>query len=482
MSPIPMADLVARLGRWSAGRGPLYLLLAARFRELIDAGDLPAGTALPTDRALAAGLAVGRTTVVGAYDLLRQEGRLARRQGSGTWVAPAGAPAPPAVTESTANPMFLHLLDPPDHVLQFACAGPPAPPPECAPAYRWAADQLAGPDLGYHPAGDPRLRRAIAARYTARGVPTSPEQVLVTTGGQQALALLTRALVAPGDDVLVEAPTFPGALELFREAAAAIRSAPAGEPDAYRDALRTRRPALAYVIAAFHNPTGSALPLPDRRALVSAAVAAGVPTIVDDVTADLDFAGPGSQPPTAAYAPAAAEIVTVGSLSKLVWGGMRVGWIRAQPAQVARLARLKAVHDLGSPVVDQLAAIALLSDLDDLVARRTDQLRRQHDHLCRELRQNLPQWRFRPAVGGQTLWVRLPDVDAAAYAQAALRHSVAVLPGGSLDPSGGSTDRLRLPYVAAPETISTAVAALAQAWAGFTSGPTTPRPLPAIAV
>ncbi|WP_232297450.1 MULTISPECIES: PLP-dependent aminotransferase family protein [unclassified Actinoplanes] len=481
------AELAARLGRWSAGRGPLYLLLAGRLRALIDDGDLPPGAALPTDRALATALSAGRTTVVAAYDLLRQEGRLVRRQGSGTWVAGAGA-EPPNTTEPTVNPVFLHLLDPPDHVAQFACAGPLAAPPEVIAAYRGALEALGGPDLGYHPAGHPRLRAALAERYTARGVPTSPGRILITTGGQQGLALLARALVAPGAEVLVQAPTYPGALEIFRESAAAlvpIRNTIEG----YAAAL-ARKPALAYLIPANHNPTGHTLPESNRRAIVAAALAHGVPLIVDDVTADLTFpdrrartAPDARAAPDAAAAPDADELITVGSLSKVVWGGLRIGWVRAQPALIGRLARLKAVIDLGSGVLDQLAAVELLENLDDLAGQRIRTLAARHDHLCAELRRHLPEWQFEPARGGQTIWVRLPHGDAASYAQAALREGVAVLPGGSLDPSGASTDHLRIPFVAEPAALTAGVRAMAAAWRGFTGrAAISPPPLPAIAV
>jgi DNA-binding transcriptional MocR family regulator len=492
MSPIDPAELAARLGRWSAGRGPLYLLLAGRLRALIDDGELPPGTGLPTDRALAAGLSAGRTTVVAAYDLLRQEGRLVRRQGSGTWVA--GSPAGPLnATEPTVNPVFLHLLDPPDHVAQFACAGPTGAPPEVLDAYRVALGGLGGPDLGYHPAGHPLLRAALAARYTARGVPTTAEQLLVTTGGQQGLALLARALLAPGAEVLVQAPTYPGAVEIFRESAAALRpvaAAIAGYAEArsprpanagYAEAL-SHRPAMAYLIAWCHNPTGRSLPAAERERIVEAALAARVPLVVDDVLAELTFAA-GPSTPLAALAPDADEVITVGSLSKLVWGGLRIGWVRAQPALIGRLARLKAVIDLGSGVLDQLAAVELIAELDTLVTARSRLLRARHDHLSAELRRHLPEWEFQPADGGQTLWVRLPHGDAASYAQAALRRGIAVLPGGSLDPSGGSNDRLRIPFVAEPAVLSAGVEAMAEAWRGFAGRAAgSPPPLPAIAV
>ncbi|MEU4743565.1 PLP-dependent aminotransferase family protein, partial [Actinosynnema sp. NPDC023658] len=409
MKPISVDDLAGRLGRWSAGRGSLYLLLAARLRELVDEGLLPAGTVLPPDRSLAAGLAVGRTTVIAAYDLLRQEGRLTRRRGSGTWVSPGGRAA--AVREETANPMFVNLLEPPDGVLQFACAGPMTPPARLVEAYRRAGGGLTGVDLGYHPSGHPALRAALATHYRALGVPTDARQILVTTGAQQALSLLTRALVRPGDEVLVEAPTYPGALDLFREVGAVVRAS--GD---LAGALGGSRPALVYAMPVFRNPTGASMSPLERARLVRSA--GDVPLVFDEVLAELDLSGAPTRPPTP-------EAITVGSLSKVVWGGLRVGWVRADAALVARLARFKAVHDLGSAVLDQLTAVELLADFAAVRAERVTALRRQHDHLCARLREELPEWGFTPAEGGQTLWVRLPGADAASYAQVALRHGVA---------------------------------------------------------
>src|SRR3984885_3935683 len=124
MKPIELAE---RLGRWSSGRGPLHVLLAARLRRLIDEGELPRGAPLPPDRALALALAVGRSTVVAAYDLLRQDERIVRRQGSGTRVARPG-PGPGGVRRTTSAPIFLHLLEPGDGVIPLACAAPATPP------------------------------------------------------------------------------------------------------------------------------------------------------------------------------------------------------------------------------------------------------------------------------------------------------------------------------------------------------------------
>lgn len=452
MEPI---GIVERLGRWSSGRGALYLLLAARIRALIDDGELPAGAALPPDRALASALAVGRSTVVAAYDLLAAEGRIVRRRGSGTRVA---GPASDAVRPTTEVPGFLHLLEPRDGVIMLACAAPDSPPPELAQAYGQIVPELArlAGDIGYHPMGDRGLRRAIADRYAARGLPTTPDQILVTTGGQQALTLLARALIRPGDRVLVQAPTYFGALEAFREEAAVLRTLPVGL-GGFASAVATHRPVFAYVISSFHNPTGFVLPGPDRRRIVRA----GVPVIDDEALAELGFPGQATPPPLAVLDD---SVITIGSLSKVVWGGLRVGWARGPSAVVDRLARLRTVADLGGNVPAQLAAAVLFDSLDRVLERSAAVRRERHDHLRAELARALPSWEAPAVAGGQTLWVRLPRGDGRSFAQQALRHGVAVLPGSGLDAGGGSADCLRLHFLASRAELSEAVRRLAAAW------------------
>lgn len=457
--------LVARLGRWSAGRGPLYLLLAARFRQLIDEGLLPPDAPLPPDRRLASALSVGRATVVAAYETLRQEGRVMRRQGSGTRVAAAAALLPGPRVRETSNPLFLNLLEPSDGVILLSCAAPLAPPPELQAAYR--SIDLPDDDLGYHPAGLAALRTALAERYAVRGVPTCPDQILVTTGAQQGLSLLTRLLLAPGDGVLVEAPTYSGALDLFREAAAVPHPVAVG-PDGLDVAAAIRvmerhRPALAYVVSRFHNPTGSVLPPLAGRRLVEAANALGVPLLDDEARADLGFAADAAQKPGVTLC-AYGDVLSVGSLSKPVWGGLRIGWVRGPAPVIARLARLKAIHDLGSDMPGQLAAVRLLAEYETVLGDRLRSLRAGHDHLVAELARQLPSWTPAPTAGGQTLWVRLPYGEGVAFAQVALRHGVAVLPGSTMDALGASTRCLRLHFLLPPDVLTEAVGRLATAW------------------
>lgn len=455
-------DLVTRLGRWSAGRGPLYLLLAGRIRRLIDEGELPPGAPLPPDRTLAAALAVGRTTVVSAYDLLAQEGKIVRRQGSGTKVAPA--PLRPDRPADTTNPLFVHLLDPLDKIVQLTCAAPNAMPAPVTDAYRAALDVEVVDDIGYHPLGYEGLRAALADRYTQRGLRTTPGQILVTTGAQQALALLARLLVAPGDKVVVEAPTYPGALEAFRESTADFVGVPVGDTDGLVRAMR-ERPAVVYLIPTHHNPTGAVMSTLARQRLAETAAETGVRVIEDEVLAELSFDRE-TPLPIAAHGPA----VTVGSLSKVVWGGLRVGWVRAPEAVIMQLARLKAVHDLGSNYLTQVAAVSLVSSLDSLRATRITALHEQHAALCFALHTYLPSWQFTPAAGGQCIWVRLPHGDAVSFAQLALRQGVAVLPGGSLDVTGAGNDHLRIPFMEPADVLTGAVRQLAAAWNDYVPG------------
>lgn len=474
MEPI---SLVERLGRWSSGRGPLYVLLAARLRALIDEGELSPGTLLPPDRVLASALAVGRSTVVAAYERLTVEGRIVRRQGSGTRVAGEESAS---MRPTTDAPSFLHLLEPRDGVILLACAAPDSPPPELIEAYTRTLPQLADMvgDIGYHPLGHPGLRRAIADRFEQRGVPTSPEQILVTTGGQQALSLLARALVRPGDKVLVEAPTYPGALEAFREEAAVPRALPIGLPG-LAAAAAEHSPAFAYVISTYQNPTGAVLPALQRRRLTETAATAGVPLIDDEVPAELNFPGEQPPPPLAAYDD---EVITIGSLSKIVWGGLRIGWVRAPVRVVTRLARLRAVHDLGGNIPAQLAAAALLPDLDKLRETGATRRKSRHDHLQTELASHLPDWQTPVVSGGQTLWVRLPHGDGTSFAQTALRHGVAVLPGPGLDADGSSEQYIRLHFLAPEDELTEAVHRLATAWRDYRAPGNRVTSPPAIAV
>jgi DNA-binding transcriptional MocR family regulator len=279
------------LGRWSAADGPLYRLLATRIARLADTGELPAGLRLPAERDLAAALSVSRNTVAAAYQVLRDEGMAESRQGAGTRIVPHRT-TPAAVHR--ANGFFAGLLE--EAVVEADLSLAVV---DCAPQ---VAAALTDPEIvldraerdaltrtsGYFPLGPPDLRAAIASHLTERaGLPAEPSQVLVTTGGQQALDLLIRSEVLAGQPVAVEDPTFPGVLDALHRAGARVIGLPAGEgldPERLEHVVRTHRPAMVYLIPTHHNPTGLVMPAGSRRRVAQIAAAHPDTLFVDDLT------------------------------------------------------------------------------------------------------------------------------------------------------------------------------------------------------
>jgi DNA-binding transcriptional MocR family regulator len=276
----------------------------------------------------------------------------------------------------------------------------------------------------------------------------------------------------------VEDPTFPGVLDALYRAGARVIGLPAGaglDPDRLDHVVRTHRPAMAYLIPSYHNPTGLVMPAGYRRRVARLAAAYPDTLFVDDMTlAELALGDVPPPPPLAALAPGQPNLVSVGSLSKLYWGGLRTGWVRAGAGLIARLAAAKAAADLGSAAFPQAIAAALLTGQhDDILKWRREWLRARHDALAGALRADLPDWTWPEPEGGLTLWVRLPGpCDSSAFAQAALRHGVAVVPGRLLSASSGAassggsspaSEHLRLAFTRAPDVLARSAAALARA-------------------
>jgi DNA-binding transcriptional MocR family regulator len=469
IGPHALADL---LGRWPAADGPLYRLLATRIGRLADTGELPPGIRLPPERALAAALAVSRNTVALAYQVLRDDGMAESRQGSGTRLMPHRIT--PAAAHR-ANGYFAGMLG--DAVAIDLSIGAVECAPVVAEALQSPRDVLGPRELsrltlgtGYLPYGLAGLRAAIAAMLAGvHSVPTSAAEVLVTTGAQQALDLLVHSEVTPGQAVVTEDPTFPGFLDAVQRAGGRLVGVPPGDVAAIADAVAAHRPALVYLIPSFHNPTGSLLPAAARGDIVELARRHPDVTIIDDLTiAELPLAdGPagwGRQPPPlAALAPRLPNVVTVGSFSKTYWGGLRTGWVRAPEGIIARLAAAKAAADLGSPPFQQAILATLVRDRhEEILKGRADWTRDRYAVMASALSSLLPGWRWSPPAGGLTIWARLPgDADSSAFAQAALRRGVAVIPGRLLSVSGRRSPWLRLAFVRPPSELAVAVQTLA---------------------
>ncbi|MFJ9823193.1 PLP-dependent aminotransferase family protein [Streptomyces sp. NPDC101160] len=442
-----------------------YRELARAVRQALLDGRVALRMRLPAERELATALGVSRTTVTAAYDLLRESGYAHSRQGAGTWTA---LPE----NESPTGPAALHGDT--GAVIDLALAAPEAPAGLLAEALARAAEEL--PRLataqGYHPYGIPELRAAIADRYTARGLPTRPEQILVTTGAQQALALALALLGGPGDRVLAENPSYPNALDAMRGHRLRITPVPvteAGWDSGLIDAaLRQTAPRLAYLIPDFHNPTGRLMPEEQRREVARAARATGTWLIVDETLTETALDVPAPAPFAATAGPGTGEqLITVGSLSKSCWGGLRVGWARASSRVVTELARVRITHDLAGSVLDQLVAVALIDRIDPLLPARAAELRRRRDALVAALARHVPEWHWTLPPGGLCLWIDLGRPIVSQLAARALRHGVRVEGGArfGVDP-GTHEHRLRIPYALPGEVYDTAAERLAAALEG----------------
>ena len=437
--------------------GPLYAGLAARLRDLALAGDLPAGTRLPAERELAAALGVSRVTVASAYRVLRDEGHATTRHGAGT------------VVEQRLPSAAVGWFGSRSGLVDFAHAAPPAAP-QLLPAYRVALDRLPGllDGHGYHPAGIPELRAAVAARFTARGLPTDPEQVVVTAGTGDATALVLGTLLEPGDRVLVEHPTYPGAVQLVERSGGRCvpvtvdLDAPDALATAAQLAVRQSAPRLAYLMPDFANPTGALLSASGRRRLAATLWQHGVLTVVDEVAAELWLDDDVPVPPPFAAALPDGATVTVGGMSKDVWGGLRIGWARTDAALADRLTAAYSSRQLGVGVVDQLAATVLLDQWEEVLAERRARLREQREALVAELARLLPDWHVPRPVGGLSVWCRLPaGLGSAALVAAAAPRGLVLAEGRAFGTGHAFDDHLRLPYTRPVDELRAAVGVLA---------------------
>jgi DNA-binding transcriptional MocR family regulator len=456
-----VVKLVAALGDWDARPGPRYQRLADAIAAAVLRGLLD-GMRLPAERRLADRLRVSRTTVVRAYELVRERGLADSRERSGTVVRSTGARL---VARHPLGPAITRLLDGDADAIDLCIGAQRLDAVIAGLAVRLGeAEEIAGP-YGYAPQGALVLREALAAHLTVRGVPTTPDELLITSGAQGAITLLAALLVGRGRPVLVEPTTYAGALDAFGRAGGVLVPVEADAGGIRLDRLRhhlQRGPAaLLYLVPNVHNPTGGELAPARREALLALAAAQGVPVLEDTVLDDLRYAG-SLRPTLQELAPDA--VVGVGSVSKLAWAGLRVGWIRAARPLILRLARLKGAWDLGAPVLDQLLCLRLLSDWDALAAVRRAQAQEAMGMLTGAVRAHLPDWEIVEPRGGLSAWLRVPGRSGDDVAVAALRHGVAVAPG-SAHAAGDAGDGAVIVRTGAPrDQLEEGVRRLARAW------------------
>ena len=465
-------DLLAReLGNWrtSSRSGPAYQGLADGIRMLIIDGRLPVGARLPSERALSDALRVSRTTVTAAYTQLREDGYLNARRGARSTtalpVAPAAAPIP------AEAPLRVSLAE----------ATLAAPAGAMMDAFADAARDVMPylHDIGVELTGVVPLREAIAEKYCARGLPTEPDEIMVTTGALHAIGLILATYTEPGDRVLVEQPTYHGALSAITTTGA--RPVPVAmtndgwDLDAMHAAVRQLAPNLAYLVLDNHNPTGMTLSEAGRRRLGTIIAETRTRTIVDETIADMWLDRPMPPPMAAAMTSRRDLVMTVGSVSKSFWGGLRVGWIRAERSTLATIAAVRPSIDMGTAIVEQLAAARLFAKADELLPERRELLRHRRELLRSLLREHLPDWSPSPGHGGMSLWVRLPAPTSSALSAAASRLGLVLPPGPRFGVDGTLERFVRVPYTLPDDRLAEAVELLARAWHSVT-GSSAPEP------
>ncbi len=468
------------------GEGPLYRQLADALRRAVDRGEIALGTVLPPERALAKALTVSRATVVAAYDRLKADGWLESRQGSGTWVrTPDEGQA--GLDAVATKRIFLsagggeqrtgpgeHEDEPDGDVVDLSVAAVLGSPTVTATLSSLTHEDVAPLTAhhGYLPQGYRALRDEVAAAFTRDGLPSGAEQIVVTTGAHQGISLVARQLLRPGDTVLVESPTFPGALDAFRRFGARPVPVPLDEhgmrTDLLEDLIQRSDPRLLYVTPHFHNPTGTVLP-DDRRAVIAAlATRHRLPVLEDLAMGEVVLDDVEVPPPIASY-DLAAPVYTLGSTAKLYWAGLRIGWVRSPADAATRTLAVKTVADLGSPLVSQVIALRLIEQRAVVQAERRAELRPRRDLLARLLRDQLPDWTFQLPPGGLSLWCQLPRGNAEEFTEHATRYGVVVVPGPALSVDDGNRRALRLVFTCPERQLEEGVARLTQAWGSYSA-------------
>jgi GntR family transcriptional regulator/MocR family aminotransferase len=472
-------------------REPVYRQLADHLAALIDAERLRAGERLPPTRELAQALALSRNTVARAYEWLIEAGWLGAHVGRGTFVQAraAAAHAPRAVlpvpSSTFAWPALfasrtraLRGLRPPrardDEPVRFDfrpgrvdLAGLPIA--ELQGAWQRAVGRLRDHGNDFDPLGFAPLRAAVARSLAGRGIARSADQVMITSGAQQALDLVARALVEPGDVVAMEDPGYFLAGLAFRSCGAHLVGvgvdAEGLRVDELARVLRSRRVKLAYVTPSAQVPTGAALSAARRAALLELSDRAQMPVLEDDYDCELRQGAP------AALALAAMDggdrVVYAGTFSKALFPGLRLGYVVAAPALLRALASLRSAATFQPSLLDQMAVAELLSR--DSLERHVRRVRKRYAERGRALAEalagSMPEGTvFREPRGGSAIWVELPPgVDTDALAAAAHERGIAYGSGEPFRVEGEGRPALLLSFAALPpDAIRLGVAELAE--------------------
>ncbi|MCL6612164.1 MAG: PLP-dependent aminotransferase family protein [Peptococcaceae bacterium] len=452
---------------------PIYLQIASLIAVKIQKQILPPGTKLPPERELAGLFAVSRTTAINAYRKLEQQGLVWTKVGSGTYVAqapdvesPPGVPWPQLFTAYPQNRLASILRDmvstPAPGTISLA-AGMPDPalyPLETFTGlFNRNIGRTAPADFGHIPIeGYSPLRRAVAAMLNEKGIPASPENILILSGSQQGLYLVSKVLLEPGDYVVMETPTFIGAIQVFQDAGARVLSLPCPEKlslGLLEDFLIRHRPKLLYIIPTYQNPTGRVLPEQDRRDLIELAKRHRLVIVEDDPYSDLFY---GQQPPRALKALDSYEgVVYLGTFSKILFPGLRIGYLAGPPVLINRLALEKQFIDLHSNNMAQWLLAMFLNEgyLAPHLAKVRGEYKKRRDRMAKALQR----WcandiEFAVPEGGFYFWCKSKQaVTSRQLLQEAANNRISFVPGDAFHTVPTLDKEFRLCFAAHDEAV-----------------------------
>jgi 2-aminoadipate transaminase len=481
--PLPLftASIQSLIALERANGVPLYRQIAQRLREAILSGELLEGTRLPTERALAQELHVNRTTVMNAYNELASEGLIERHVGRGTtvsrsylhldedtdeystpsWLFGLAAGEDALLGEDARILSELVSMGERREVISFV-SGTVAPDMLPAELLRTIMDEGLVTErqhaLGYCPVeGLQSLRRGIAARMRRRGVPVEPQNILILSGSTQGLGLIGRFLLNPGDEVVVEVPTYLGAIQTFRALGARVIGVPIDADgiriDLLESILSRRRPRFIYVQPTFQNPTGAVLSLERRRRLLLLSQRYQTPIVEDDPYGELFYEQEPPQPLKALDAHD--NVLYLSTFSKTLAPGLRVAWLAAPAAMIERISLHKQVFDLNTTALGQWLVSELLRKnlFDGHLLTLRQRSREKRDLMLQAIQRYWPtNVRVNCPAGGYHLWCRLPsEIRARPLLREAAQQQVAFVIGEPFHVDGGGHHYIRLSFAAVEE-------------------------------
>ncbi|MFF2888682.1 PLP-dependent aminotransferase family protein [Paenibacillus sp. NPDC057967] len=445
---------------------PLYQQIHDRIVEKIRNGEWPVGTKIPTQRELAERFRVNRSTIVYALDELTADGLIQSKVGQGTvvanntWNVIASTRAPDwgryvAAGAHRPNHQLIQLINKAEENPAILRLGTGEPAPELLPARTMLQSlQESGSSLSLsysEPRGSLRLREAISRYLLAKGIKAAPSSIMIVSGGLQALQLISLGLLRGGSTILTESPSYLNSIHVVQSAGIRPYGVPMDKDGLIAGRIgsmkRQTNAAMLYTIPTFHNPTGCLMPAARREELMRICTHERLPIVEDDVYGDLWLDAP--PPPPLKSMDREGQVLYIGSMSKSLGPGLRLGWIVAPEPVIDRLSDIKMQTDYGTSALSQHAVAQWLeTDLyDEHLARLREGLRHRREHmhmLLQRYMRSLAEWSL--PSGGFYIWLRISrPISVRRLFELALKEGILLHPGSIYD-SGIDEPYLRLSY------------------------------------